>query len=149
MFKKENPIRFLNLSLKKMEERKYGDDGLSNGSVEYLSRKGKLVLDSILDQPLHSLSSWFDSCKFELFQVDLIGLIKSLDCSGNWEKALLLFEWSVFNSASVNEKELLIETEADLMIKHTTTPSLCNDDAVVETAVPLLLTMPSTTARSV
>ena len=69
-------------------------DFSENGSLEFLSKKGKNVLYSILEQPLHDLDKFLHSCKVELLQVDFVSLLKALDFTGNWEIALLLFEWS-------------------------------------------------------
>ncbi|PQM40474.1 pentatricopeptide repeat-containing protein [Prunus yedoensis var. nudiflora] len=62
------------------------------------------MFSSIVEEPLHSLNDFFDSAKFELFEVDLISLLKALDLSGNWERALLLFEWILSNLSSENLK---------------------------------------------
>ena len=54
-------------------------DFLENVSLEFLSKKGKNVLYSILEQPLHDLDEFLHSCKVELLQVDFISLLKALD----------------------------------------------------------------------
>ncbi|KAJ0089862.1 hypothetical protein Patl1_14237 [Pistacia atlantica] len=68
-----------------------------------------------MECPLNGLSDLFDSCKFELLEVDLVGILKALDVSGNWERALLLFEWVVRNTIIENEK---VDKEAvQLMVR--------------------------------
>ncbi|GKV39799.1 hypothetical protein SLEP1_g47516 [Rubroshorea leprosula] len=96
--RKPNSVSILQLNGSK-EEGQLGD-----GSFEYLSRKGKFMLDSIVEQPLHSLNDFFDSNKFMLLEADIFSLLKALAHSGNWERALLFFEWVVLNLKSYNVK---------------------------------------------
>ncbi|CAH8255971.1 unnamed protein product [Arabidopsis lyrata] len=53
-----------------------------------------------LCSPLPRLSSFFDSVKSELLRTDLVRLVKGLDDSGHWERAVFLFEWLVLSSDS-------------------------------------------------
>ncbi|GKV20579.1 hypothetical protein SLEP1_g30678 [Rubroshorea leprosula] len=62
------------------------------------------MLDSIVEQQLHSLHDFFDSNKFMLLEVDIFSLLKALAHSGNWKRALLFFEWVVLNLKSSNVK---------------------------------------------
>ncbi|KAM0985891.1 hypothetical protein ACFX13_013354 [Malus domestica] len=75
-----------------------------DGVLDFFTIKGKLMFNSIVKQPLHGLDDFFGSVKFELFEVDLISLLKALDLSGNRERALLLFEWILSNLSSENLK---------------------------------------------
>jgi pentatricopeptide repeat domain-containing protein 1 len=94
------------------------EEGLSeNESLEFLSKRGKLLLNSIKEQPLGGLNDFFESCKFELFQVDLIGVLKALDLSGDCERAILLFEWLVLNlgTGNVNLDNQAVELMARIL----------------------------------
>ncbi|GKV39802.1 hypothetical protein SLEP1_g47519 [Rubroshorea leprosula] len=96
--KKPSSVSVLQLNGSK-EEGQLGD-----GSFEFLLRKGKFMLDSIVEQPLHSLNDFFDSNKLMLLEADIFSLLKALAHSGNWERALLFFEWVVLNLKSSNVK---------------------------------------------
>ncbi|KAK6912514.1 Pentatricopeptide repeat [Dillenia turbinata] len=72
--------------------------------LDFLSDRSKLILSAILDMSNGGLSDFFDSIKDELFELDIVGLIKGLDLSGNWEKALILFEWVMKNSNLVEDR---------------------------------------------
>ncbi|CAM9001120.1 unnamed protein product [Rhodiola kirilowii] len=67
------------------------------GSIEFMSYKGKSMLDCIVEHPVASLNGLFDLRKSELVEVDLASLLKGLESVGCWEKALLLFEWVAIN----------------------------------------------------
>ncbi|KAK6272969.1 hypothetical protein POUND7_010052 [Theobroma cacao] len=86
-----------------------------DGSLEFLSRKGMLMLNSIKEQPLNSLNDFFNSVKFELLQFDMFSLLKALDLSGDWERALLLFQWVVSDIGSDNFK--LDNQVVELMVR--------------------------------
>ncbi|KAK6159066.1 hypothetical protein DH2020_006380 [Rehmannia glutinosa] len=87
------------------------------GLLDFLPFKCKLLLNSILEQPISSLRSFFDSAKFELLQeVDLFSLLKGLDVSGSSEKAILLFEWVVLN-LDVSNSDKLDNQIIELMVK--------------------------------
>ncbi|KAL0453419.1 UNVERIFIED_CONTAM: Pentatricopeptide repeat-containing protein, chloroplastic, partial [Sesamum latifolium] len=86
-------------------------------SLDFLPLKCKLLLNSILGQPISSLRSFFDSARFELLQeVDLMSLLKGLDVSGNSDKAILLFEWVVVN-LDVSNSDKLDNQIIELMVK--------------------------------
>ncbi|CAN0911148.1 Pentatricopeptide repeat-containing protein At2g18940, chloroplastic [Linum grandiflorum] len=69
----------------------------TSSSVDYLSKQGKLMVDSIVSLPLHRLPDFFHSRSSELVRFELISLLRALDRCGSWERALLLFEWAVLN----------------------------------------------------
>ncbi|PRQ37311.1 putative tetratricopeptide-like helical domain-containing protein [Rosa chinensis] len=82
------------------EDKAKPEDGL----IDFLTVKGKMMFNSIVESPLHCVNELCDSAKFELLEVDLISLLKALDLSGNWERALLLFEWIMLNLHSESLK---------------------------------------------
>ncbi|KAK3020382.1 hypothetical protein RJ639_047247 [Escallonia herrerae] len=75
-----------------------------DGPLDFLPANCKFIHGAILEQPVSNSGVFFDSIKFELLEVDLVSLLKGLDVSGNWEKALSLFEWIVLNLDSKNGK---------------------------------------------
>ncbi|XP_062081163.1 receptor-like protein 6 [Humulus lupulus] len=89
----ENPTSVLVSQLEEDEE----EGRLETGFLEFLTTKGKMLFNSIVELPLDDLNGYFDSVKVELVEVDLISLLKALDLSGNWERSLLLFEWVLSN----------------------------------------------------
>ncbi|PPD88044.1 hypothetical protein GOBAR_DD15036 [Gossypium barbadense] len=107
--KKSAPVSVLQLDNSKEE----GQSG--NGSLEFLTRKGMLMVNSIKEQPLNGLPDFFDSVKFELLQIDMFSLLKALDLSGDWERALVLFQWVVSDLGSDNAK--LDNQVVELMVK--------------------------------
>ncbi|KAH9610205.1 hypothetical protein KSS87_016196 [Heliosperma pusillum] len=76
---------------------------VDDASLDFLSDKCKHVLNAMLDIPLCSLNAYFESVKLELAELDFVSLVKGLDVLGNWEKAVLLFEWSFLNFRTRNE----------------------------------------------
>ncbi|OMO67874.1 hypothetical protein COLO4_29977 [Corchorus olitorius] len=107
--KKPTSVSVLQLDNSKEE----GQSG--NGSLEFLSKRGMLMLNSIKEQPLNSLNDFFDSVKFELLQIDMFSLLKALDISGGWERALLLFQWVLSYVGSDNVK--LDNQVVELMVR--------------------------------
>lgn len=93
----------------------YNDEEIRDGPLQFLSKKGLCLLNSIAEQPFDSLNAFFDSVKFELLEVDLVSLLKALDVSGSSERAILLFEWVVSNSVSGDVK--LDSKAVELMIR--------------------------------
>ncbi|EFH64217.1 hypothetical protein ARALYDRAFT_893099 [Arabidopsis lyrata subsp. lyrata] len=73
---------------------------MRDGSLKLLCKKEVVLVNSIVEQPLPRLSSFFDSVKSELLRTDLVRLVKGLDDSGHWERAVFLFEWLVLSSDS-------------------------------------------------
>ena len=72
------------------------EDKFDDAKFGFLSDKGKLLFSSIVGSPLHELNDFFNSVKFELLEADFPSLLKALDLSGNWERALLLFMNGLF-----------------------------------------------------
>ncbi|KOM55753.1 hypothetical protein LR48_Vigan10g164500 [Vigna angularis] len=91
-------------------------DQLDDAKFGFLSDKGKLLLNSIVGSPLHELNGFFNSVEFELLEVDFLSLLKALDLSGNWERALLLFEWGWLHFGS--EQNLRLDNQVvELMVR--------------------------------
>ncbi|CAH1449412.1 unnamed protein product [Lactuca virosa] len=93
-----------------------GIDGDGDGSLDFLSIECKSMLDSILEQTSSSLHLFFYSVKFKLIELDLVSLLKGLDRSGNWEKALSLFEW-VLEDSRTNQSFNIDNQMIELMVK--------------------------------
>ncbi|KAK8501245.1 hypothetical protein V6N13_026946 [Hibiscus sabdariffa] len=74
-----------------------------------------LILNSVKEHPFNTLLDFFDSLKFELLQFDMFCLLKALDLSGDWERALLLFQWLVSDTGSDNVK--LDNQVVELMVR--------------------------------
>lgn len=72
--------------------------------LDFLPKRSKFILYEIVEQPLSSLNSYFESIKFELIDVDFVSVLKGLDITGNWEKAVCLFEWNLLNFGIKNDK---------------------------------------------
>ncbi|CAH2080649.1 unnamed protein product [Thlaspi arvense] len=87
----------------------------ADGAFDFLPGGCELLLDSIIEQPVSGLNSFFDSIMIDLIEVDLVSLLKGLDISGNWERAVSLFEWVVLNLNSQSSK--LDNQVVELMVR--------------------------------